>query len=328
MAITRKRALRIGLYGTLSLILLGVLLHPYSRQMLFGPRLDGVPLAYWQDQFRACADPNSPSRASFTAKIIWWLGMDRHDHGRNLPSNESDLLQLLLSLEQDTQPYVRKAVAGELGHHNFAPDECVPPLLRLLDDAEPSVRAAAAEALADTRPESPEAMRRLLELLDEEDIHCRLEVARAVWRIGRGKHREVISVLRQALKHSDRDVRFVAACYLVFDLQKICADAFPDLAECALSDSDSKVRSVAIRGLQFCGRPAVSVLIKALRDLEPDPRRAAIDTLGRIGSDAKEAVPLLEQLLRDPSLDVREVAMEALGKIDPERFPPQKKPDD
>ena len=42
---TRKRLLRIGVYGSLASVVLLFLLHPYSRQMIFGPRIRGQPLA-------------------------------------------------------------------------------------------------------------------------------------------------------------------------------------------------------------------------------------------------------------------------------------------
>jgi hypothetical protein len=52
MTLTRTRLLRIGFYGGTGLILLCVLLHPYSRQSIFGPRIGDEPL--WATSTKPC----------------------------------------------------------------------------------------------------------------------------------------------------------------------------------------------------------------------------------------------------------------------------------
>src|SRR6516165_10036767 len=100
-----KRVFRFAFYSTFGLIVMLVLLHPYSRQVIFGPRIDGLPLAYWQDQFRGSCDPTGAVPPSLTSKIIRWLGLDRGDQPWNLPTEKADRLELLLSLEGDPQQY-------------------------------------------------------------------------------------------------------------------------------------------------------------------------------------------------------------------------------
>ena len=52
----------------LAVLCLVTLLHPYLRQSLFGPTVRGKPLCYWQDQFRARAEPDE-YRNSFSNKL-------------------------------------------------------------------------------------------------------------------------------------------------------------------------------------------------------------------------------------------------------------------
>ena len=50
--VTRKRPLLIVLGGTAIVIVAAFFAHPYGRQLVFGPRIRGVPLWSWQQQFR------------------------------------------------------------------------------------------------------------------------------------------------------------------------------------------------------------------------------------------------------------------------------------
>ena len=69
------------------------------------------------------------------------------------------------------------------------------------------------------------------------------------------------------------------------------------------------------QALTEVGQPSVPALISALGDTSWPTRAAAADTLGNLGSLAKEAVPALIQGLRDKSSWVRRNAAEALGTI-------------
>ena len=69
------------------------------------------------------------------------------------------------------------------------------------------------------------------------------------------------------------------------------------------------------QALTEVGQSSVPALISALGDASWPTRAAAVDTLGNLGSLAKEAVPGLIQGLRDESSWVRRNAAEALGII-------------
>lgn len=71
----------------------------------------------------------------------------------------------------------------------------------------------------------------------------------------------------------------------------------------------------SVQALTEVGQSSVSALISALGNPSWPTRAAAADTLGNLGSLAKEGVPRLIQGLRDESLWVRRNAAEALGTI-------------
>jgi hypothetical protein len=65
------------------------------------------------------------------------------------------------------------------------------------------------------------------------------------------------------------------------------------------------------------GAPAVPALIDALRSVDPNVRKKAIEVLGRMGEDAAPAVLSLTALLDDPDITVRKAAARTLGQIGP-----------
>lgn len=320
MSMTRKGWLRIGVYGTVGVGILVFLLHPYSRQTVFGPKVRGMPFCYWQDGFRRQADPVA-YRDSLATKVLEWLGVAKRQP-MLLSLGGDDELRLLLSLADDPQPRVREQVADHLGV-SLPSDERVMALRRMLDDPDAKVRAAAAITLGTIRPESVAALPRLVELLADADAGCRVQAARAVWRLDQKKHREVVPVLQQALMDGNPIIRDNAV-HVLHELGTDASEAFPEIAACATSDPHMIVRAAALETLGAFGRPAIPILVKALGEPSPFPRRGTAYALGKVGPDAKETVPALRALLSDSSEDVRERVREALRCIDPQQFPAPK----
>ena len=74
-----------------------------------------------------------------------------------------------------------------------------------------------------------------------------------------------------------------------------------------------EARRAASEALVNIGSPAISPLIDALKDNNPDVRWAAIRALGKLGDPS--AVKPIIKALRDEDSGVRKTAAEALGKI-------------
>ena len=74
-------------------------------------------------------------------------------------------------------------------------------------------------------------------------------------------------------------------------------------------------RALALDVLGGCGKPAVPLLLRALREADLATRQSAAYALGRIGPDAEEAIPALEAACQDRDELVRHEATEALKRI-------------
>jgi len=80
--------------------------------------------------------------------------------------------------------------------------------------------------------------------------------------------------------------------------------------------ADKEDRQAASNALVRIGKPAVPDLIKGLNNKNQFVRLSSAHSLGRIGSDAREAIPMLMERARsDTSINVREAATGALEKV-------------
>jgi hypothetical protein len=76
-------------------------------------------------------------------------------------------------------------------------------------------------------------------------------------------------------------------------------------------------QEAAAEALGRIGAAAVPALVQTLQDPDPAVRLTAVEVLGRMGADARDAVPHLVRLLDDPNLAVRKAAARTLGRIGP-----------
>jgi hypothetical protein len=208
---TRKRGLRIIVYGTLGIIVLLFLLHPYMRQTVFGPRIRGMPLSYWQDQYRAAVSPKE-HHGTVVPKILRYIGIK--DTGV-VPNtfDHADMVPVVLSLVDDPSIGVRASVASRLGEHPSSREACEG-LLRLLDDPHADVRTKAALALARFTPPDRAAVAKVRERLDDEAALCRLHAAYAICRWEKRPDPDAVAVLRKALHAAEANYRHEAMAYL------------------------------------------------------------------------------------------------------------------
>jgi HEAT repeat protein len=89
----------------------------------------------------------------------------------------------------------------------------------------------------------------------------------------------------------------------------------------ALQDSDPEVQNLATKALENIGSEALSAIATALKDPNPDVRRLAAQSLGRMGSESNAAIPDLIEALKDSDGQVRRHASEALAEIGVESAP-------
>src|SRR5882724_7375183 len=122
MAMTRKRLVRIGAGGTLGVVLLLLLLHSYGRQMVFGPRVRGLPLCYWQNRYRE-AGAWRASEDSLTTRMLTIVGINPNRGMDTFPVGE-DMLAVVLSLVDDPDPAVRASVAYSLSQYPDSAEAC------------------------------------------------------------------------------------------------------------------------------------------------------------------------------------------------------------
>src|SRR6266404_7183038 len=134
MAMTRKRWLRIGVYGTLGFTVLAVFANPYNRQRVFGPKIRGEPLCSWQQRFRHKFAPEEKTDTLVT-KVSNWMGLQSLDPDP-WPVHDPDMLPVVLSFVDDPSTKIREVVAQSLHMFPLSP-ETGDSLTRMLDDPSP-----------------------------------------------------------------------------------------------------------------------------------------------------------------------------------------------
>ena len=91
-----------------------------------------------------------------------------------------------------------------------------------------------------------------------------------------------------------------------------------DISDALRRDADASVRAAAatvLGQLDAAAKPALPVLLGALKDADVVTRAASAEAVGRIGIEAASGAPDLLSLLSDPDKSVRLYAAFALGRI-------------
>lgn len=185
------------------------------------------------------------------------------------------------------------------------------PLLAVL-----SVALAAATAGADEVSD-------LVRQLKSGDVDARRTAAKSLGEAGAGAA-SAVPALTSALRDGDLYVRRFAAQSLG-EIGAGAKSAVPALTALLQKSGERKeVLDAATAALGKIGGGAGSVkaLVATLTNAEGDPevRRQAAETLGKMGADAKRAIPALMSVLKPPkgpppAGDLRTAAAEALGEI-------------
>src|SRR5262245_2843879 len=157
-----------------------------------------------------------------------------------------------------------------------------------------------------------------LQLVKDEDAKTREAAVTALGLIGPKKSPQVFPALRKALKSDASPAVRRRAAIAVAEAAADEREAVVALADAVRQDADAAVRETAARRLGTVGaaaKPAVPVLVAALKDANAGVRAGAAEALGRLGDDAAAAVPALVQALADADVAVRTEVVSALGRF-------------
>jgi HEAT repeat protein len=236
-------------------------------------------------------------------------------------------IPLLLERIKSQNAKTRKGAAGVLGAmlSNRIPEELrqqgFSSLIEALEDENGRVRSMAAFMFRDLKGEPVEALPRLTEMLRNDTFaNARVGSAMALGTFG-DKAEDAVPALLAALEDQDEDVRYRAA----EALGKIHPEpdmVLPSLARVMRNDTP-QVRSAAAIAISRYGSDAEIILSElietAKRDRDPLTKQTAIELLGSIGPNAKDATGALVKFARNHSWQgVREAAAIAVCKIAPD----------
>jgi HEAT repeat protein len=189
----------------------------------------------------------------------------------------------------------------------------VPPLIEIVKDKKAKTvdRMVASEALGRV---GPDAIPALVKLLKDEDKWTRYWGAVAIRYVGpQGKG--AVEALSAVLADKDDYVRMMAARALG-NIGPKAKDAIPPLTKMARDDEAMGFEACA--ALAGIGPDAVPALIVTIKDTKSESNRwEAIQSLRKIGAEAKAAVPLLLDLAKTGKGLTRAYARVAVLRIDP-----------
>ena len=193
----------------------------------------------------------------------------------------------------------------------------VPNLIDALGEEE--VRAEAATIIARIGPPAKAAVPALIEALGDENPKTRSEVLFALAAIGPDAA-AAVPAITAALNDPDMNVRY-GACYALGKIGPAAMPAKTHLQK-GLSNADEFLSAASAWALSYihpeCAETAkksVPVLVRALKETDAMTRLHAAESLGRLGSLAKDAVDDLNKLLEDGDQHVRGAAAKAIEAI-------------
>jgi hypothetical protein len=225
----RKRRilwLSILLFVTVALVLV---VHPTSRELLFGPRegkgfYKGRPARYWSEAIRAGSTPSAIAR--WREKVANWFGITRTSQPEYMVLLQGDpkAIGVLHKLLRDSDQWVRTFACnglGNIGHRARDHHETVPALM--------------------------ESVLLLIELGKSGTNTDRMHATMALGSIG-PEARAAVPLLEGDLQHKNSLIRlYTAKALCILDPDH---DAALDLVIGSLRDKDSVLVHNAIEGLQ------------------------------------------------------------------------------
>ncbi|MBI3823399.1 MAG: HEAT repeat domain-containing protein [Planctomycetes bacterium] len=256
------------------------LLHPFARQSIFGPTIDGIPVCVYEDEVRAAADPDHGNH--WVYKTLRKFGLISVQ-SVGLPSANGEAFEFYVRLAKDRDARVRRLALGKL-----------------------------ADILPNRESEIISIFRHSLE---DEDSLCRLVAIEGLWR--NGKDPQIRNILLPMLDDGDQELRR-SALNLVIAMARDAPELFEPLARLT-NDADLTVRHNAIQSMRHFDAHGVPILEKALCDPNVTMRLCAIAGVPP-EKHSEPLIPILLRLTKDPNAQVSRDAANALYIMNPKRF--------
>jgi HEAT repeat protein len=314
-----KKRLLLSL-AALALIVSGALmLHPYPRQMVFGPKYNGVPLWVWQEDYRGHTLEllgRDQKTDSLIAKILDWINHGRKSRDWAVLSSE-EIEIIYLTLVDDPEPGIRRYLVLNLAP--FKTKTAFAALVRFMDDPEFDVFNAVCEHFQGNEELFNVAYPKLISLLDHPDFERRILALENILRYSPQDAycMEIVPLLLRLLHDPAVSVRKAALCVFASCpcTKKIMATALPELTEC-LKDENAACQVAAARAVWHFTRDtakAFPIFRREINNPDANVRIKAIQGLKEIGKDALPAWDeLVNRALNDPNIEVRGEAIDTL----------------
>jgi len=281
------------------------------------PPPEPVPYSWYRHPWLKAFDPLvAPIRALWSGKKAPGPAPAAGEDEKIGPHRVSEWIELLRSVKTDE----RHDAAMALSMTQKPDARSLPALVRALDDPEARVRRVAVQAIRHlgVPPEAVPALNRVLGNPGEEAA-TRAATANALSAAGREAVETARAALREALAHSDPDLRFWAA-HVLFGHG---APADEALIRGVISGLEAPLtRSLAIGAIGSIGRPAraaVPALTALLAAGDASIRSEAARALAKMRRYAQDAVPALTAMSDDPDEWCRSSARDALKSVNPAR---------
>lgn len=247
--------------------------------------------------------------------------------GENLEADEEarkiKLLVQVVRLESRDWMVQREAVNRlvDLGQ-DAAP--ALPALIRVLEDQSNwnphynDVLKGAVISLGNIGPDARTANPALIRLMNSKDYRVRLEIVKAMGKIGPMKDQAIIETLIRVLNGDPEliDIRHGLARILPSSSEHMAYKGI------IYGDPDADVRLEAAVSLGKFGPSAISavpaLLDASLKDIAYDVRREAVVSLCKIQPDGDNTMLALDKALGDTKASAREAAVLALKNVRPE----------
>jgi HEAT repeat protein len=193
----------------------------------------------------------------------------------------------------------------------------LPAVVGLLKDPEVRIRRITVDFLENLGDTAIPAIPALAESLHDADRFVRWAAARTLASLPPTKTQVALPALARLINDSDLNVRQAAAGALE-SMGALAAPAIQSLTQ-ALTDGDVESRTLVMGVLTRLppeqSRLAVPQLIENLAHNDPRLRKAAAETLAKLGPLAQPAVPSLRRMLGDDEAEVRQAASDAILSI-------------